>query len=128
MVIALVRPAIAVVSQIYKHRKSIYAVLTAQDRYISKSFRYGGYGKATSYGVRSGALAGSIAGAFINNAEETPGNGNQKPFYGPTTSAPDKTRGRYTVRNRSRYSSKFRTNYNCRCPRPRKYGRSRNRF
>ncbi len=65
---------------IIKHRKAIYAVLTAQDRYISNSFRYGGYGKATSYGVRSGALIGSVTGAFINHAEDSPGNAVQKPF------------------------------------------------
>ncbi len=95
-------------SVIIKHRKAIYAVLTAQDRYISKSFRYGGYGKATSYGVRSGALAGSIAGAFINQADESPGNGIQTPFQKqqPTTGKPYKTRGRQSVRYNRRYSRK----------------------
>ncbi len=116
MVIALIRPAIAVASQVYKHRKAIYAVLTAQDRYISNSLRYGGYGKATSYGVRSGALIGSIAGAFITNAPDSPGNDDavQKQIpkqYTPRT--PYKTRSRYTARNRTRSKNRY-------CPSPRK--------
>ncbi len=99
---------------IIKHRKAIYAVLTAQDRYISKSFRYGGYGKATSYGVRSGALGGSIAGAFLNQADDTPGNAIQKPFTKeqPTPGKSNQTRRRPTTR------SKFRKYKFCR---PRRY-------
>ncbi len=101
---------------IFRHRKAIYAVLTAQDRYISKSFRYGGYGKATSYGVRSGALIGGVAGAFINNAEDSPGNGiqTQKPKY--TTSPPNKTRNRPTIRNYSRYNKYSKSRNYCRRP------------
>ncbi len=88
---------------VLRHRKAIYAVLTAQDRYISKSFKYGGYGKATSYGVRSGALAGSIAGAFINNADDSPGNAIQKTFEKqPTPGKSYKTRGRQAMVNRRR--------------------------
>ncbi len=122
MVIALVRPAITVIQQLYKHRKTIYAVLTAQDRYISKSFRYGGYGKATSYGVRSGALIGSVAGAFISNAEDTPGNGVPKVIQKqPPPSKPYQTRGGPTVRSRSRSSQFYSTSRYGRCPRPRKY-------
>ncbi len=121
MVIALIRPAIAVATQVYKHRKTIYAVLTAQDRYISKSFRYGGYGKATSYGVRSGALVGGIVGAFIN-APDTPGNDGSIPFKKqPKTSPPDKTRGRRTGRYSSKYNRFQRGYKSSRCPRPRKY-------
>ncbi len=94
-------PAIKIATTLIKHRKTIYAVLTAQDRYISKSFKYGGYGKATSYGVRSGALAGSIAGAFINNqAPDSPGNGQIFPQKQPqiTPSKSYKTRSRSTAR------------------------------
>lgn len=110
---AIVKIAGTVIPVIYKHRKAIYAVLTAQDRYISKSFRYGGYGKATSYGVRSGALAGSIAGAFIsNNAEDSPGNAIQKTFTKqPITSRKSyKTRYGPTSRCRPRKSRNFRYN------------------
>ncbi len=122
MVVALIRPAITIASAVYKHRKAIYAVLTAQDRYISKSFKYGGYGKATSYGVRSGALAGSIIGAFINNADDSPGNGVQKPFSKqPQTSKPDKTRSRFPKRRNSGYSDSYKSNRYRRCPRPRRY-------
>ncbi len=109
-------------SVVFRHRKAIYAVLTAQDRYISKSFKYGGYGKATSYGVRSGALAGGIAGAFINNAEDTPGNGIPTPFRKqPTPSAPYKTRGGRTTGRRPRYSKEQYLDYCKGRSRPRKY-------
>ncbi len=91
---------------VIKHRKAIYAVLTAQDRYISKSFRYGGYGKATSYGVRSGALAGSIIGAFIKDDNTfQPGNGavlQPKQRFVPSTGKPNKTR----YRSSSRYGTR----------------------
>ncbi len=104
-----------VAAVVVKHRKAIYAVLTAQDRYISKSFKYGGYGKATSYGVRSGALAGSVAGAFINNADDSPGNGIQtQPRKLDKTSPSYQTRSRQSTRTSSR-SPRF-----CR---PRNYSR-----
>ncbi len=119
--IPIIVTAAKVAQSVYKHRKSIYAVLTAQDRYISKSFRYGGYGKATSYGVRSGALAGSIAGAFINNASDTPGNGIQKPITVPTPRTPYKTRRRPTTSSYGRYPFRQRFDRKQRCPRPRKY-------
>ncbi len=106
MVLALVRPIIAVASQVFKHRKAIYAVLTAQDRYISSAFRYGGYGKATSYGVRSGALAGSVIGAFINNAEDSPGDAVPQKIQQSTPGKQNQTRGRRTGRNSSRYATK----------------------
>ncbi len=91
---------------VIKHRKAIYAVLTAQDRYISKSFKYGGYGKATSYGVRSGALGGSIIGAFIRNDEITPGDGVPKvqPIKPKTTSGKSyKARSGYSRRAPAKY-------------------------
>ncbi len=108
-------------SVIIKHRKAIYAVLTAQDRYISSAFRYGGYGKATSYGVRSGALAGSIAGAFISNAPDTPGNGipTVQPRNGAKASPSYQTRDRQPERKYSRYNGKRQSRFQRRCPRPR---------
>ncbi len=121
MVIALVRPAIVVLQQIIKHRKTIYKVLTAQDKYIAKSMKAGGYGKQASYGVRSGALAGSVIGSIINNAEDTPGNGVSQPWYGPQTSPPNKARVQQPVRNRSRNSSKYCIDYRSGRSRPRKY-------
>ncbi len=121
--VPIIITAAKVAQKVYQHRKAIYAVLTAQDRYISSAFRYGGYGKATSYGVRSGALAGSIAGAFINNASDSPGNGIQKPFKSsPTPGKPNKTRGRFPVRSNRRYSRQS-------CPSPRnRYSYSRRRY
>ncbi len=118
--IPIIVTAAKVATKVYKHRKAIYAVLTAQDRYISSAFRYGGYGKATSYGVRSGALAGSVIGSFINNAEDTPGNGVQKPFHGTPSSPPNKTRIRQSIRDGSRNRRQYSFDNRGRCPRPRK--------
>ncbi len=113
---AIVKIASTVIPVIYKHRKAIYAVLTAQDRYISKSFKYGGYGKATSYGVRTGALVGSVAGAFISNiAEDSPGNGVQKTIQPKsTTGKPYKTRSGYPERFNSRRFGRRVSDKDCR--------------
>ncbi len=120
---AIVKIASTVIPVIYKHRKAIYAVLTAQDRYISKSFKYGGYGKATSYGVRTGALVGSVAGAFISNtAEDSPGNGVQTTIQPkPTTGKPDKARSGYPERFNSRRFGRRVFDKNCRPTSSRKY-------
>ncbi len=126
--IPIITTAVKVAQTVYKHRKAIYAVVTAQDRYISKSFKYGGYGKATSWGVRSGALAGSLLGQFINNAPDTPGNGVQKPINVPTPSAPYKARGGSTRRSSYRYSERQRPYRSKRCACPSKRKRSRNWF
>ncbi len=120
--IPIIATGAKIAQQVYKHRKAIYAVLTAQDRYISKSFKYGGYGKATSYGVRSGALAGSVIGAFINNADDSPGNGIQTPRKPvDTSSPPNKTRGRQSTRNRPRSARFCRPSDNSRRSYSRKY-------
>ncbi len=120
---AIIKIASTVVPLVYKHRKAIYAVLTAQDRYISKSFKYGGYGKATSYGVRSGALAGSIAGAFITHeADDSPGNGVQKTFRKqPKTGQPYKTRSRPATSRYRRNKQRYNTDRYCRRTRFSKY-------
>ncbi len=102
-------------SVIIKHRKAIYAVLTAQDRYIDKAMKAGRYGLQARRGVRHGALAGSVIGSFINNAPDSPGNGIQTPFFKqPKTSKPYQTRRRSTKR------------YYPECP-TRKYPRQRRR-
>ncbi len=95
--IPIIVTAAKVAQKVYKHRKGIYAVLTAQDRYISNAFRYGGYGKATSYGVRSGALAGSIIGSVINESDDSPGNALPKKQSVPKTRTPYKTRRGFTT-------------------------------
>ncbi len=92
---------------VFRHRETIYKVLTAQDRYIGGAFRRGGYSKATQYGARHGALAGTVIGSLIsNNAADTPGNELQKPIQKrpkrPQTYQPYKTRSRFPVRNSSR--------------------------
>ncbi len=78
----------------------------------SKAFSklYTGFPRSRTIGrgVRHGLVAGSIGGSFINDAEDTPGNGVQKPLQ-PKQSAPRqsyKTRSRQTSRCRpgnSRY-------------------------
>ncbi len=126
--IPIIVTAAKIAQTVYKHRKSIYAVVTAQDRYLSKAYRAGGYGKATNYGVRSGALAGSIIGTYI--APDSPGNDNavQKQREQPPTGTPYKTRsgpaGRFSSGSRFRQ----RTYRKQRCSCPGKYQRSRNRF
>ncbi len=56
----------------FRYRKVIYKVLTAQDRAIGSAWRKGGYGRQAQYGARTGALVGTVVGAFI--APDTPGN------------------------------------------------------
>ncbi len=78
-VIALVRPAIIVVQQLWKYRKQIYGVVSAQDRYIKSAFVGTRVSKAAQYGWRSGAAAGGLVGGLITNqAEDSPGNAIQK--------------------------------------------------
>ncbi len=113
MVIALVRPAIIVAQQLWKYRKQIYSVVSAQDRYIKGAFVGTRVSKAAQYGWRSGAGAGSIIGSYItNDAEDTPGNGVQKPIQKVTTPSKSyQTRNRYTRSSRRRCPSPKRVNY-----------------
>ncbi len=108
-------------SFVVKHRKTIYRVLTAQDRYIDRAMRAGRYGRQARRGVRHGALAGSIIGPLI--APDSPGNDNaiqtRKPQYPSRT--PYKTRNRQTVRYSSRSSKYYQPDKRGRCPDTRKY-------
>ncbi len=62
-------------------------------------------------GVRHGLATGSIAGTFINTADDTPGNGVSKPFKKqPTPGKPYKTRNGYTSRFRARRDDCYRPN------------------
>ncbi len=73
----------------------------------SKAFNklYTGFprSKTIGRGVRHGLVAGSIAGSFINQAPDTPGNGIQTPFEPkyPASSSYKARRGQ-SVRYRSR--------------------------
>ncbi len=109
-----------------KYRKQIYKVLTAQDKYIGQAWRRGGYGRQAQYGVRSGALAGSVIGTIISNyADDSPGNGIQKTFVKrPKTGTPYKARSGPSVRSSGRSYSRTSTYQSRRCPSPRKYYRS----
>ncbi len=105
-------PIIRAGTFIVKHRKAIYAVLTAQDRYISKSFKYGGYGKATSYGVRSGALGGSIIGSFLSNPVDDLTNGSPIQQESPSGNQYEKrTRDKYNTRSRYKQYIPYSGNY-----------------
>ncbi len=104
MVVALVRPAIIIAQQVWKYRKQIYAVVSAQDRYIKGAFVGTRVSKAAQYGWRSGAAAGGILGSLnYKPAEDSPGNGlsTQIPKK-PTTGKSYKARGRSTRRSSNR--------------------------
>ncbi len=80
-----------------------------------KAFKklYRGFPRSTTIGrgVRHGLTAGSITGTFItNNAEDSPGNGIQKPYAKRITSrTPYKTRRRFPVRINTCYPNKRET-------------------
>ncbi len=90
----------------FRYRKVIYKVLTAQDRAIGAAWRKGGYSRQAQYGARSGALVGTVVGAFI--APSTPGNTIElfpskvkRPRFTPSKSY--KTRNRQSTRTERRY-------------------------
>ncbi len=113
---------------VIKYRRQIYRVLTAQDRYIDKAMKAGGYGRQARRGVRHGALAGSLIGNLI--APETPGNDDAIPKtkYVPKTDSPYKTRGRQTSRSSTSRTKQYYPYSGKRYSRPCKPNRSRNRF
>ncbi len=98
--------AIKVAQTVIKYRRQIYSVITAQDRAIKGAFVGTRISKSARYGWRSGAAAGGLIGSLItNNAEETPGNGVQKPIQKQyPSSTPNKTRNRRTSRSGSKYA------------------------
>ncbi len=87
----------------WRYRKQIYAVISAQDRYIKTATTYGRWSKSASWGWRTGATGGSLVGGLItNDGEDSPGNAIQKQTkIQPVnkTRATYKTRGRRTRRN-----------------------------
>ncbi len=97
--------AIKVAQTVFKYRRQIYSVITAQDRYIKGAFVGTRVSKAAQYGWRSGAAAGGLLGStLINDADDSPGNAIQKAKpKQTTTSKPYQTRRRQTRSNRSRY-------------------------
>ncbi len=109
MVIALIRPAIIVAQQLWKYRKQIYSVVSAQDRYIKSAFVGTRVSKAGQYGWRSGAALGGLTGSLnYYNAEDSPGNGVQKTISKrPTPGKPYKARNRYA----SKYNSRCKPRY-----------------
>ncbi len=120
-----------IASTAFKYRKQIYRVLVAQDRAIDRSFKTGGYSRSTRYGVRHGALAGSIIGTIITaNAPDSPGNELQEPFQKkqPSANKQNKTRYRSTARYRSQQQDNKYFDRRQRQSCPSKYSRSGNRF
>ncbi len=99
--------AIKIFQTAFKYRKQIYAVVTAQDRYIKGAFVGTRISKAAQYGWRTGAAAGGLLGSYVNiPAEDTPGNGIQTPnVKRPATSPPNQTRYRQSVRSGNRYTN-----------------------
>ncbi len=99
---------------IFRHRKAIYSVLTAQDRYIDKAMKAGRYGLQARRGVRHGALGGSLLGTLI--APDSPGNDDaiQKPFQKRqqfTSRKPYKTRSGQTRRSRAWCDRQYRPDF-----------------
>ncbi len=93
----------------FKYRKVIYKVLTAQDRAIGSAWRRGGYGRQARYGARTGALVGTVVGAFI--APPSPGNTIElfpskvkRPRFTPSKSY--KTRRGQSTRTERRYGDR----------------------
>ncbi len=122
--------AIKIIQTVIKYRHGIYRVITAQDKAISQSMRIGGYGKAASYGVRTGAGAGALIGSLITDyAPDSPGNGIQTTIpKRPTPSKPDKTRSGYSIGNGSRYRRNTKSDYCARQPYSRKCQRRSKRM
>ncbi len=124
MVIALIRPAIIIAQQIWKYRKQIYSVVSAQDRYIKGAFVGTRVSKAAQYGWRSGAAAGGLLGSFISVNDNQLNDIAPIPTRKPTkTDSPDKARYRPTTRSRSGERARVQTYSRRRCPSPRKYQR-----
>ncbi len=79
----------------------------AEGKAFNKLYRGFPQSKTIGRGVRHGLTAGSIAGSFINDAPDSPGNGIQKQIqkrrngYAPRT--PYKTRRRPTRSSCTRY-------------------------
>ncbi len=109
----------------FRHRKTLYKILTAQDRAIGSAWKRGGYGRQTRYGVRTGAAVGTLTAPFITNlAPDSPGNELPIPVQKRqqfTTRPPYKTRYRPTKRYSVRSGFGQRTYSERRCPRPGKY-------
>ncbi len=121
MVIALIRPAIIVAQQIWKYRKQIYAVVSAQDRYIKGAFVGTRVSKAAQYGWRSGAAAGGLLGSYITVNDNQLNDIAPIPQAKPKTYTPDKTRYRPTARTRSGERTRVQFGRKRRCTSPRKY-------
>ncbi len=119
---SIIKIGAGIAGQVFKHRKAIYTVLTAQDRYIDRAMKAGRYGLQARRGVRHGALAGSVIGSFITNTDDGLGNGIQKPVQPVNPSRPPhKARGGFSRRSNARHFNYNRPDRYGRCPRPRKY-------
>ncbi len=101
---------------VYRFRKQIYRTLVAQDRAIDRAFKIGGYGRQTRYGARHGALAGSVAGAFIDQ-QGLPQDSGIPQKQRTKTNNFDKKRGRNFRYNSRSYEYGNRKHY-CRCRKP----------
>ncbi len=95
-------------------------------RYEGQAFNklYRGFpqSKTIGRGVRHGLTSGSVIGSLINEAPDSPGNGNQKTIPSKsTTNQPYQTRRGFTARSRAR-RDRF-----CYPPRVNRYSYSRSR-
>ncbi len=107
---------------IFRYRKQIYSVVSAQDRYIKGAFVGTRVSKSAQYGWRSGAAIGGLVGSYIKlDADDSPGNGIQTKKPVITTRTPYKTRYRPTRSNRPSGEFRRTSNNYCRRPNARRY-------
>ncbi len=101
--------AIKIVQTVFKYRKQIYSVVSAQDRYIKGAFVGTRISKAAQYGWRSGAAIGGLVGSLnYSPADDSPGNGIQKTI--PKRPTPGKS---YQTRNRQTTQYSRRNKFGC---------------
>ncbi len=94
----------------------------AESKAFSKLYRGFPQSKQIGRGVRHGLVAGSIAGSFINDADDSPGNGIQKQIPKQTTARkPYKTRYRQTRRSSNRYGKCYKPDFRSKFSRFSKY-------
>ncbi len=103
-------PIITAGKIVWKYRKQIYSVVSAQDRYIKGAFAGTRVSKAAQYGWRSGAATGSLVGTYFKLPDDNNLNGGlqkEPTRKQPKTSQSYQTRNRRSVRRRPECRQRF---------------------
>ncbi len=112
MVLGGIVVGVKIAQKVWKYRKQIYSVISAQDRYIKGAFVGTRVSKAAQYGWRSGAALGGLTGSLI--APDTPGNDIAPtvfPKKQPSSYKSYKTRYRRTRRSRAECARFYKPRY-----------------